>query len=69
MILHDTDQCHLSITCRGHMGSVYGLAMSPLNTYFASASADLSLKLWSPEFAFPLRTFAAHTQPPLVSRF
>lgn len=49
------------------MGGIYGLSVSPLNTYFASASADLSLKLWSPEFAFPLRTYAAHTQAPLVS--
>ncbi|KAF4529444.1 hypothetical protein B566_EDAN014220 [Ephemera danica] len=54
---------------KGHLGSVYGLAVSPLNTYFASASDDLSLKLWSPEFKFPLRSFCAHTQPPLCLDF
>lgn len=54
---------------RGHNGVVHGLSVCKQNLYFCSSSDDMTLKLWSPEYCHPLRTFAGHSKVPTCLRF
>jgi WD40 repeat protein len=47
----------LCYVCRGHMCPVWDVAACPHGTYFMSAGADQTARLWSTEHARPLRVF------------
>lgn len=53
----------------GHLFPVWCCDVSPLSLYFASGSADTTVKLWDFNRKFPLRMFAGHSMDVDVVKF
>lgn len=53
----------------GHLFPVWCCDVSPLSLYFASGSADTTVKLWDFSRKFPLRMFAGHSMDVDVVKF
>jgi len=49
--------CDCLLCCRGHMYPVWDVAACPHGTYFVSAGADQTARMWSTEHPRPLRVF------------
>ncbi len=56
-------------TLRGHLSSVFAVAISPNGECFASGSFDNTIKLWDLETGKLLRTFVGHSEPVLTLTF
>lgn len=57
------------LTLDGHAGPVLAVAWDPAGAFITTASADRSIKVWSPEDGHRIRTFTQHAEPPNVLAF
>jgi len=48
-------------TLKGHTGHVYGVSISPDGRLLASASGDMTIRLWNLETAELIRTLTGHS--------
>lgn len=58
----DSRDVRPSVSLEGHSGPVLAIARSPDNQLIVTASADRSLKVWSPADGKLLRSFSHHTE-------
>ncbi len=58
-----------SLKLEGHAAPILAVAWDPANATLTTASADRSLKVWSPVDGRLIRTFSHHTEPLLAVAF